>query len=169
MNDSRIVRVRLAAVALVAVLALGTPVFAAFPRLVMFSGGSLKSPVVVTDWQAIATFLQSMPAPTAIPEATLSGRPFFQVTMFWGPQWKAHMDEGKPVSALRPEQGNEHGRFYPATVTSAAVLVLTGAPNTFDSPRPVPTDATAFTTGHILDANSLRLLERAGGPGRMAE
>ena len=164
MIGRRIVRIRVAAVAFLVALALGTSVYAAFPRLIMFSGGSLKSPVVMTDWPAIAAFLQSLPEPNTIPEATLSGRPFMQVTMFWGPQWKAYMDEGKPVSELRPEQGNEHGRFYPATATSPAVLVLTGAPNNFDTPRAVPAGLSAFTRGHVLDANSLRLLALAGGP-----
>jgi hypothetical protein len=156
--------VRIAVVAFLAVLALTTSVHAAFPRLIMFSGGSLRSPLVMTDWPALAAFLQGLPEPLSIPEEALSGRPFLQVTMFWGPQWKAYMDEGKSVSALRPEQGNEHGRFYPATANASAVLLLTGAPNYFDTPRPVPVELQAFSKGHVLDANSLRLLERAGVP-----
>jgi hypothetical protein len=68
------------------------------------------------------------------------------------------------VSALRPEEGNEHGRFYPATASEPAVLLLTGAPRQFDRASPVPGDIGAFSRGHVLDARSLGMLERAGIP-----
>lgn len=155
---------RLAGVAGLVAIALGTSVHAAFPRLIMFSGGALKTPMVMTDWPASSAFLQSLQESRSIPEQTLSGRPFLHVTMFWGPQWKKYMDEGRPVSALRPEEGNEHGRFYPATASEPAVLLLTGAPRQFDRASPVPGDTGAFSRGHVLDARSLGMLERAGIP-----
>lgn len=157
-------RIRIAGALVLGALALSTSVHAAFPRLIMFSGGPLKSPLVMTDWYAVAAFMQSLPAPGPIQESVLSGRPFMQVTLFWGPSWKAYMDEGRPISILKPDQGNAHGRFYPATTSSPAVFLHTDAPNLFDTPVAVPTGVSAFSSGYFLDANSIRLLERAGVP-----
>jgi hypothetical protein len=94
---------------------------AAAPRLVMFYGGPLRTPVLLADWHDNLRLVQSATAGTAEPYGRLAGRPYIRVAHFWGPEWARYVDEGNPLDQLRPEQGNEHGRFYPAFRGSDAV------------------------------------------------
>jgi hypothetical protein len=142
----------------------GVSVHAAFPRLVMVSGGALKTAVVLTDWDMTAELLRNLGTQTPVPVAQLEGRPFLQVSMFWGPQWKLFMDEGRAVTSLRHEQGNEFGRLYPAVGTQPAVLVLSGAPRHFDGAATPPTSLSDYRHAHELTTIPLGILTRAGIP-----
>jgi hypothetical protein len=142
----------------------GASLHAAFPRLVMVSGGALKASVVMTDWELTATMLQNLGSPKPIPVAQLEGRPFLQVSMFWGPQWKQFMDEGRPVASLRHEDGNEFGRLYPAVGDQPAVLILTGAPRNFGGTTAPPTQLSGYLHAHVLTAIPAGILKRAGIP-----
>jgi hypothetical protein len=147
-----------------AALAWGTSLHAAFPRLVMMSGAALKTPVVITDWDVTTEFLRTLGTPKPIPVAQLEGRPFLQVSMFWGPQWLKFMDEGRPVTSLRHEQANEFGRLCPSVGDRPAVLILSGAPARFDVPLSQPASLNDFRNAHELTATALGILTRAGIP-----
>ncbi|MCC7185182.1 MAG: hypothetical protein IT185_02990 [Acidobacteria bacterium] len=147
-----------------AALAWGTSLHAAFPRLVMVSGGTMPAPVVMTDWAVTAQLLQHLEPQQTPSAARLEGRPFFQVSMFWGPQWKQFMDEGRAVTSLRPEQANEFGRLYPAVGDQPAVLILSGAPRTFEGVVTPPTSVGDYRHAYALSAVSSRILARSGIP-----
>jgi hypothetical protein len=142
----------------------GASLHAAFPRLVMVSGGALEAPVVMTDWALTADLLQNLGAQKPVPVAQLEGRPFLHVSMFWGPQWKQFMDEGRPVSSLRHEQGNEFGRLYPAVGPQPAMLILGGAPRAFDKTATPPTALSDYGHAYELTAVPIEILKRAGIP-----
>jgi hypothetical protein len=142
----------------------GTSLHAAFPRLVMVSGGALTAPVVLTDWAETAEMLQHLGPSRPVAGTQLEGRPFLQVSMFWGPQWKQFMDEGRPVASLRHEQANEFGRLYPATGSRPAVLILSGAPRHFDGAATPPASLSDYRHAHELTTIPIAILKRAGIP-----
>jgi hypothetical protein len=108
------------------------PVEAAAPRLILVYGPPLAQPVVLDDWQENLTLMVAAAEDAGLSADKLRGRPYFRLAFFWGPEWTAYVDAGKPLSALRPEQGNQAGRFYPAVGDAGPVL-------TFDSiPGPGP-------------------------------
>jgi hypothetical protein len=105
-----------------------TPADAAFPRLLMIYGKPLSKPIVVENPLDVVKIFEGSSDGTT--EQSLAGRPYFEVALFWGEQWNRYMDEGKPASALKPEDvtpfGNipNRGRFYPACANAAAQISL---------------------------------------------
>lgn len=140
----------------------GTSVDAAFPRLVMVSGGTLTSPVVLTDWAETAELMKHLGPSKPLAVEQLEGRPFLQVSLFWGPRWKQFMDDGRPIAELRHQDANEFGRLYPAVGNRPAVLVLTGAPRAFDANVAPPTTLDGFRNARELTPVSIGILNRAG-------
>jgi len=119
-------------VVLLAWLSGALPVEAAAPRLILVYGPPLAQPVVLDDWQENLTLMVAATEDAGLPADKLRGRPYFRLAFFWGQEWAAYVDAGKPVGALRPEQGNQAGRFYPAIGDAGPAL-------TFDSiPGPGP-------------------------------
>ena len=104
----------------------GTSLGAAGPRLILISGGGLERPIVLSDWQENMSFLQQLTTPQGPEPRQLAARPFLNVSLFWGPQWDEYLRDGRPLSELRPEQANQHGRFYPAVSGAAAATVAGG-------------------------------------------
>lgn len=94
---------------------------AAAPRLVMFYGGPLRTAIILADWHENLGLVQGATTGKAEPNALLAARPYIKVAHFWGHDWARSVAERKPLDQLRPEQGNEHGRFYPAFGDSDAV------------------------------------------------
>ena len=142
----------------------GTSLHAAFPRLVMVSGGALTTPVVLTDWAETASMLQNLGSQKPVPVGQLEDRPFLQVSMFWAPQWKQFMEDGRPVASLRHEHGNEFGRLYPAIGSQPAVLILSGAPRHFDGAATPPASLADYRDAYELTAIPIGILKRAGIP-----
>src|SRR5688500_18617183 len=106
---------RLTTCILVIVLIVTTPLIAAAPRIIMFSGTGLEQPVVLTDWSANLDLMLALEDTRHVTADRLKDRPYLTVGFFWGPRWNAFMDAGRPLSELRHEDTGHHGRFYPAT------------------------------------------------------
>ncbi len=131
------------------------PVEAAAPRLILVYGPPLAQLVVLDDWQENLTLMVAATEDVGLSVDKLRGRPYFRLAFFWGPEWAAYVDAGQPVSALRPEQGNQAGRFYPAVADAGPVL-------TFDSiPGPGPLT-------RRLEPAGVAVLARHGIPTRYA-
>jgi len=94
----------------------------------------------LSDWGEIFKMFTSTTAETNV---NLNDRPFFELALFWGPEWSAYVDSGKFLDKLRPEDANQKGRFYPAFGDKPAVI-------------------SAGPTVKQVPAESLRLLERYG-------
>jgi len=142
-------------VVLLAWLSGALPVEAAAPRLILVYGPPLAQPVVLDDWQENLTFMVAATEDAGLSADTLRGRPYFRLAFFWGQEWAAYVDAGKPLSALSPEQGNQAGSFYPAVGDAGPVL-------TFDSiPGPGPLT-------RRLEQAGVAVLARHGIPTRYA-
>lgn len=117
-------------VVLLAWLSAALPVEAAAPRLILVYGPPLAQPVVLDDWQENLTLMVAATEDAGLSADKLRGRPYFRLAFFWGQEWAAYVDAGKPLSALRPEQGNQAGRFYPAIGDAGPVLTFDSIPGT---------------------------------------
>ena len=102
------------------------PAAAAAPRLLMIYGGPLAKPVILDNWaENGSVFGDEMPT---IKPADLEGRPYLKLALFGGPRWRDYVDAGKPLDALRPEDANQHGRFYPPFGGAAPLITLDSIP-----------------------------------------
>src|SRR5689334_2520114 len=96
---------------------------AAGPRLIMFYGGPLQKPVILADWQENLLFVAATHDEAKVTSRALEGRPYIKVAMFWGPEWEHYVEEGRPLDKIRPDQANQHSRFYPAVDGHLSVFV----------------------------------------------
>jgi hypothetical protein len=105
-------------------LGFGTPVFGAAPQIIMIRGESLPKPVILIDWNQNQRFLASFVDGEIVKTEDLADRSYLELSLFWGPEWVHYVKSGQSLEGLRSEQANQHTRFYLATETaSAAVLV----------------------------------------------
>jgi hypothetical protein len=100
-----------------------SPAVAAAPRLMMVYGPPLSKPIVLQDWRENLTVMVGLER-TNIDPGELEGRPYLKMALFWGPRWVEYVEEGRPLDALRPEQANQHARFYPATEDEPALITF---------------------------------------------
>jgi hypothetical protein len=102
------------AVALLAVVWSAAPAQAAAPRLLMVSGAPLATPILLPDWDEIATLTGLLSSGPAAPSDPRGGRTSLRLAMLWDAGiWESYVRDGR-LGSLRPEQANQFGRFYPA-------------------------------------------------------
>jgi len=89
----------------------------------MFDGKLLR-PVVISSWSEIARFQSAVLQSPDAAARLVRQRPSLRISLFWGPVWNDYVEKGRPLSALRPEQADQHGRFYPAWRGKPAVVDL---------------------------------------------
>lgn len=109
----------IAAFAVVAALAFAGSAYAAAPNYILVSGPGLRTPVVMDNWsENHRLLLAAADAPRARPAVTrgLRLRPRFDLALFWG--WA---DRPRPTRAA---DANQHGWFYPAHGSGAAVIEI---------------------------------------------
>lgn len=126
--------------------------------LLMFYGGTLKTPVQLTGADAAA--FNNVTTPTNITVAEMGTRAYVPVALFWGPRADPANNRSK-VTDLKPEMAWQHGRFYPAVTGKPAVLLTTH----FDKrqqPIPVPSNGAAFVWGGPVSPEALAILKRVG-------
>jgi hypothetical protein len=108
----------------VGVLVLGSAqrVQAIGPSVLMFYGGKLQTPVLVTG--AEANLFGDLLTPSKVAPADIAGRTYLKVAVFWGTQANP-TGLGVKLSDLKPEMAWQHGKYYPATGSKPAVLIVT--------------------------------------------
>jgi len=108
--------------AVVLVFALGRRVEAIGPSVLMFYGGTLAAPVFVTG--AEANLFGDLLTPSKVAVKETEGRAYLKVAVFWGTQANP-TGLGVALKDLKPEMAWQHGKYYPATASKPAVLVVT--------------------------------------------
>ncbi len=142
------------------------PAEAAAPRIMLLYGGLLSHRIILSNWTEYGYFAVTGEESTATPEE-LEKRPYIQLALFWGPEWSQFIDAGKPLSALRPEDANQHGRFYPAFGSSPAVVVLCAFP---EGPVCLRQSVTqSFLVRQSVSESFLDFLARHGVPARIEQ
>ena len=104
------------------VLALAQRVDAIGPSVLMFYGGNLTAPVFVTG--AEANLFGDLLTPSKVAMKETEGRAYLKVATFWGTQANP-TGLGIALKDLKPEMAWQHGKYYPATGSKPAVLVVT--------------------------------------------
>jgi hypothetical protein len=122
----------------------------------MVYGAPLTHPLVVEDpKEVVKVFARTG---EALDGNDLNRRPYFELALFWGDVWNKYMDEGKPASALKPEDLTPfanipiRGRLYPACGDLPAQITLTD-----------PSNQAVWETWR-LSAEGLKVLEKLGVP-----
>jgi hypothetical protein len=117
------------AMTLVLAFLLWIPTHAASPSIIMIYGEPLERPLFVTGYSVTPRlgflFFGRDTAPPAVTEADLKDRAFLKVAMFWGGDWWKYVEDRRQLSALRPEDANQHGRLYLPTATQPAAALKT--------------------------------------------
>ena len=138
------------------VVVTSVPLRAIGPAILMFYGGDLKDPVLVfpgnpsynpTDfiWNPANGGVRWGGGTRGTLPPDLEGRPYINVAIFWGRY---------DVATLKAADASQHGRFYPATQSAPAAIVITG-PHMANSkdmaanpePMPIPTSLDGFLAG----------------------
>lgn len=106
-------------------LAIASPAGAAAPWIMMVSGGALPRPVFIPRFEDNARILAALNIPAD--PSRLQGRPKLSLWLYWGPGYEHYLQQGGSLAALRPEDANQRGVYYPATDTAPAVIELFGS------------------------------------------
>ena len=101
---------------------------AAAPRLILISGPLLERPILIEDWDDNARIMAGINERTVAQSEPLVDRPFFELALFWGLEWVQYANDGRPLAHLKPEQANQHARFYPAVGAAPALVVFRDEP-----------------------------------------
>lgn len=107
-------------------LALAGSAEAAAPRLIIVTGEPLAQPILVSDAEEVFELYGSFFEGPSIDRASLVGRPFLRLALFWDNRlWEPYVREGR-LDELRPDQANQVGRFYPAVGREPALVDVPG-------------------------------------------
>jgi hypothetical protein len=127
-------------------LVLASPAYAAAPNYILVNGSGLPRSILLADWRENMQLLLAVAnAPRARGQtvAGLSARPRFDLAEFW--HWGGRP---RPTS---PARASQHGTFYPAHGSKAALILLT---------------VQGITVPRIAPASVLEALHRHGVPVR---
>jgi hypothetical protein len=103
---------------------------AAAPRIIMVTGPPLESAAFLSDHGENSRFMSAVAAGREIDEGRvidpkeLRARPYLELWLFWGDDlWEPYVRNGR-LDALRAEQANQSGRYYPAYEGRPAVISI---------------------------------------------
>ena len=97
---------------------------AAAPRLILVGGPLLERPVLIQDWDDTMRIMAGINDRAVAASEPPTDRPYYELALFWGMEWVQDINDGRPLAALKPEQANQHARFYPAVGTAPALVVF---------------------------------------------
>ena len=133
------------------------------PRIIMFYGDPLRSPIYITGQDS--RVLHDIENPTDLRASEFSTRRFIKMAMFWGTQWDPYYFGKQSLKGLTPDKAGQHGRLYLGGDESSVPVVLQTVPRI--QPFAIPSDSNAFSWGGPLPAESVAVLRRYGVPTRM--
>ena len=150
----------IAGVALMLVTLWGQRALAIGPTVMIFYGEPLKKQVIISgkDIDLFGDLTQP------VRSAPTTGRTFITVALFWGLESNP-AGNGVPIAQLTPAMASQHGRYYPATATEPAWIIMTTPMKQASQPPPSARQGTApYVWGGPLPSEAVALLKRLGIP-----
>jgi hypothetical protein len=126
------------------------------PTVMMFYGGDLKAPVLLTD--ADAAVFRNLLSATSITVKELGDRPYTPVALFWASRLDPAQN-GTRIPDLKPAMAWQHGRLYRPLPDKPAVLLVTRITKAAQ-PVPLPSNGAAFIWGGPVSQAGLAVLRR---------
>ena len=108
---------------------------AAAPWFLIFHGKPLQKQMVLSDWYQNQKLMLSITEVASISDRDLQERPYIEMAYFWGPEWARYLVDEGAIDKLQPQDGNQHGRFYPAYGNAEAVVTFDQIPGSGPSKR----------------------------------
>lgn len=112
----------------------------------IISGSLVKQRVILDRWEQNLRFLLALNDWVDIDPGSLIGRPYLDLSLYWGPDWKKYMEQGGRPETLSQNQSNQRGRFYPAVGSNPAVVELDNSQSGASRYRSVSTDGLLLLT-----------------------
>ena len=138
------------------------PARRAAPWAIMIHGSLVEKPITLVNWHENLRLMLAIPRPGSLtPLRTLEGRPYLDLALFSGPEWKHLADSPEAVARLRPDQTNHHGRLYLGRGNAPAVVV-------FDPPSPKDLMLSSVKAGVVAN-DGLHVLAKHGVPVRVTQ
>jgi hypothetical protein len=126
----------------------------------IFYGEPLKKQVIVSGPDIV--LFGDLTQPLAPTET--ANRTFIAVALFWGLASNP-AGNGVPIAELTPAMASQHGRYYPATATQPAAIMMTSMMKYMAQPPPDASRGVApFVWGGPVPAPAVALLKRLGIP-----
>jgi hypothetical protein len=100
------------------------PTERAAPGVIVFSGGSLRTPIALSDWSENLDLMLATTQLASAPTGELAQRQRIAVAMYWGSGWRRFAstpDSLALLPRLKPAQG---GAYYPPAGARPAVWVF---------------------------------------------
>jgi hypothetical protein len=97
---------------------------AAAPWFLIFHGKPLQDRIVLKIWHENQRLSLAVAEAINVSDRYLQDRPYIEMAYFWGPEWLSYPSDEASVKKLEPENGNQHGRFYPAYGAAEAVITF---------------------------------------------
>ena len=95
------------------------------PAIIRFAGNSLDRPLTITYKSNIPyELIGDAFARRVARNGVARNRPYFDMALYWGADWIAYVDAGRPLETLRWDLANQTGRFYPAWWAQHALVQL---------------------------------------------
>ena len=142
----------------VLVLALSQRVDAIGPSVLMFYGGALPAPVFVTG--AEANLFGDLLTPSKVAAKDTDGRSYLKVAVFWGTQANP-TGHGIPIANLKPEMAWQHGKYFAASGSKPAVLVVTPIHEKKEARIPDYSAGVAFPWGGVVSPTAATAVKTA--------
>lgn len=106
------------------VLCVAGSVFGAAPHVIIIQGKGLSQPVILDDWNENVELLGSFADNEIVKSEELVGRPYLEISMFWGPKWLEFVRSGQSLNNLRTQDANQQGRLYLTTGNQEPAISL---------------------------------------------
>ena len=137
---------------------LSAPVARAAPWAILVHGPHVSRPITLADWNENQQLMLAIPGPgTPTSARAFHGRPYVELALFWGPNWKYLRNSPESVARLRPDQANQRGWLFLADGQQPAAVVL-------DPPALPALSATLMV--RRVGAEGIAVLTRHGVPMR---
>ena len=124
----------------------------AAPGVIIFSGGSLRSRIVLSNWQENQRLMAALTEPVLATRTSLNPRPHIDIAMYWGAEWSRFATTPESLVVLARLHEPQLGAYYPAIRGQPAIWMFSPIAGTAGGARVVSDEAASILRKHGLPA-----------------